>query len=93
MGFIDRYPLPVAALLKTGGSMGLIGGLIQCLRPFVCLFFGFRLGYSIPLLNFPDQLILLARNRFPIIVGQLSHRSRAAPVNCFHLFQFMLVLL
>jgi hypothetical protein len=59
------------SLLKAGGSVGLIGGLIQRLRPVACLFFGFRLGYSIPLLNLPDQLILLARNRFPVIV-QLS---------------------
>src|ERR1035438_9137954 len=41
-------------------------------RPFVGLLFGLRSGHSIPLLNSPDQLILLAGDSFPVIVGEFS---------------------
>src|ERR1035438_2363082 len=41
-------------------------------RPFVGLLFGLRSGHSIPFLNSPDQLILLAGDSFPVIVGEFS---------------------
>src|ERR1039458_7556787 len=41
-------------------------------RPFVGLLFGLRSGHSIPFLNSPDQLILLAGDSFSVIVGEFS---------------------
>lgn len=41
-------------------------------RPLVSLLFGFLLGESISLLNPPDQLIFLAGDRLPIVIGEFA---------------------
>jgi hypothetical protein len=56
--------------LKTGGKAAFTLGLLDRARPFVGLLFGFRFHYSIPLLNSSDQLIFLASDHFPVVIGQ-----------------------
>jgi hypothetical protein len=62
--------------LKAGGSVAFVLGLLQCARPFVGLLFGFRFRHSVPLLNSPDQLILLAGDSFPVIIGEFTPAAR-----------------
>src|ERR1019366_8146053 len=59
-------------LLKTGGQVAIAAGFRQRARPFVGLLFGLRFGHTIPLLNSPDQLILLAGDGFPVVIGEFS---------------------
>jgi len=46
--------------------------LLQSARPLIGLLLGFCLRDSVSFLNPPNQLILLAGNRLPVIVGELS---------------------
>jgi len=41
-------------------------------RPFVCVFFGIRSHRSIPFLDSPGQLVLLAAEPFPVIIGEFA---------------------
>jgi len=59
-------------ILKAGCGGGCPPRMFLGTRPFVGLFFGLRLRQAIPLLNAADQLILLAGDRRPVIIGELS---------------------
>src|ERR1022692_1024685 len=67
-----RQGCPWTGVLQVGGAVPFALRSLLRERPFVGLLFGLRSGHSIPLLNSPDQLILLAGDSFPVIVGEFS---------------------
>src|ERR1017187_6970317 len=67
-----RQGCPWTGVLQVGGAVPFALRSLLRERPFVGLLFGLRFGHSIPLLNSPDQLILLAGDSFPVIVGEFS---------------------
>src|ERR1035437_10240626 len=61
----------IPRFLKASGRRGFRGaGFGLRTRPFVGLLFGLRFRHTISLLNATDQLILLAGDGFPVIIGE-----------------------
>ena len=58
--------------LQVARHTGLTLGLLLGTRPLVGLFFGLFLRDSVSLLNPPDQLLFLAGDRVPIVIGEFA---------------------
>src|ERR1700735_2246456 len=61
-----------AQKLEPHGTVPVQVRLLQGSGPLIGLLLGFRLGDAVSFLNPPDQLVFLAGDDFPVIVGELA---------------------
>src|ERR1700723_659750 len=61
-----------AQKLQPHGTVPVQVRLLQSAGPLIGLLLGFRLGDAVSFLNPPDQLVFLAGDDFPVIVGELA---------------------
>jgi hypothetical protein len=62
----------IARSLKAGGVVPFALRSLLRKRTFLCALFGIRSYCSKPFLDSPDQLVLLAGERFPVIIGEFA---------------------